>query len=541
MLKTITGSSYKSMIQYGVNCLDKHCAAVNDLNVFPVPDGDTGTNMVLTLKNGLQAVTEQDPLCTVAAQFANATVFGARGNSGVILSQFFKGIGEAFAELGEADCKAFSRALDVGCERAFTAVAKPVEGTILTVMREAATAVREHLADLHTIDDLVALFLQEAEKSLENTPRLLPILEKAGVVDSGGAGLVYFFEGVKRYLDGEEPESVESTQEPTSVIDYTAFNKDTNFEYGYCTEFLLQLTVEPSAFHFARFKSNLQKLGSSLVASLEGDKIKIHIHTRTPEKVMEFCHAFGEFLSLKIENMSVQHTEATQRILCAEEPASELFATVAVAPNGMLQNMLAQMGADVVILSAESPSSQDFLEAFAHTSAKNILVFPNSSNSILSAMQAGSLHKKAKITVLNCRSIAACYSALSIIDYGAEDIGSVVTAVNDVIGNLYEVAVVHATKNIRYGNKKIVKNDYFALAGEEILATAYKLEDLVLRTVNQVLCERECTVVTMFYGQNVTAGQLDGIIENIRGIDGEIEICRIPTQNAIYDLILSFE
>ena len=542
MMEKINGSSYKSMIQYGINRLAKHCEVVNNLNVFPVPDGDTGTNMVLTMRNGFHSIAEETAVLSHMAQsFANATVFGARGNSGVILSQFFKGVSEGFKDCKEADCRELSEALDEGCRFAYAAVANPVEGTILTVIREATEAIRAKLPGFRSIDDLVSTFLDEAKKSLENTPNLLPILKKAGVVDSGGSGLVYFFEGIQSYLKGEELEEVESVQSDAPTVDYSLFNRNSKFEYGYCTELLLQLTVDPEEFSWGSFSEELKTLGDSLVTSLEGDKVKIHIHTPYPERILKFCHPYGEFLTLKIENMSVQHTQNTQKVLCAAEPSSPYFAVVAVAPNPMLQKMLSDMGADAVILSAEVPSSQDFLEAFELLDTREILVFPNSSNSILSAMQAGSLYKKAKITVLNCRSIAECYSSLAIIDYENEKTAEVVSEINDTIANIYEVAVIRAGKDISFGNKQVMRGHYFALAGHDILFTDAAFDETVRLTVRDVVARRDCSVVNLFYGQNVSVEQIEALADEIRESDADVEPCLIPTQNAIYDLLLSFE
>ena len=542
MLEKITGSEYKSMIRYGINHLDKYCAVVNDLNVFPVPDGDTGTNMVMTMKNGYQAIDgSAAELSAVARSFANATVFGARGNSGVIVSQFFKGVSKGLSDVDEADCSALSRALDMGCEYAYAAVAEPVEGTILTVIKDAADAVRARLSDIDAVDELIALFLAAARGSLENTPNLLPILAKAGVVDSGGSGLVYFFEGVQRYLNGEELETVDNVK-TTASVDYAAFNRYTRFDYGFCTELLLQVMIDPADFRYDELVAALGGLGDSLVTTQEDDKVKVHIHTPTPERVLALCHEFRcEFLTVKIENMTVQHTQTTQKILCSKTASPGHFAVVAVAPNAMLQAMLVDMGADAVILSEEVPSSQDFIEAFERLSVKEILVFPNSSNSILSAMQAGSLYKNAKITVLNCRSIAECYPALAIIDYENEDIGEVVDAVNDTIRNIREVAVVHAVKNIEYGSHSIVKNDYFALSGKDVLYTADKFETVVYLTVAKIMSERDSSVITLFYGQNPSRKTVDALAAEIGETYPDVEVCIIPTQDAVYDLIISFE
>lgn len=538
-MEIINGSSYKDMIHYGINHLDKYCAVVNDLNVFPVPDGDTGTNMVMTMRNGYHSIGDDgDDVAYVAKSFANGAVFGARGNSGVIVSQFFKGLSHGLQDTSELDCETFSRALDKGCEFAYASVAKPVEGTILTVLKDATGAVNNNLSAITTFDELIDTFLREAKISLENTPNLLPILSKAGVVDSGGAGIVYFFEGMQRYLMGEELESVESKQSGP-VVEYSAFNKDSNFDFGYCTELLLQLVCDAKQFDYPRFVGVLQKMGDSVATSFEGDKVHVHVHTHTPEQILNFCHRFGEFLTLKIENMSVQHTQTTQKFLVSENASEGNFSVVAVAPNAGLQSMLSDMGADVVILSEEVPSSQDFIEAFQKVTTKEILVFPNSSNSILSAMQAGSLYKHAKITVLNCRSIAECYSALAYIDFEG-DINDTIEAVDDTIGNIYEAAIIHAAKNIQYGNRQVVKNDYFALAGDEILFTAHKFEAVVMLTVGDVVNRLERSVLNLFYGQNVTRSQIESLAAEIEE-KYDLETCVIPTRNPIYDLVLSFE
>ena len=543
MLQKITGPCFRSMIKYGLSNLEKHCDLVNDLNVFPVPDGDTGTNMVMTIKNALSALdTATDTLSVVAKSFASATVFGARGNSGVIISQFFKGMSEGFT-MEDADPAEFSHALDMGYKYAYDAVTKPVEGTILTVIKDAAAALKDSLAGISTIDEAVAVFVKQAKISLENTPELLPILKKAGVIDSGGAGLVYFFEGIVSFLNGEPLPSLQyNATDSKEHIDYSAFNRYSNFEYGYCTEAILQLTVDEASFNPNNFSRQLQKLGDSIVTSFEEDKIKLHIHSHTPEKVLAFCHRYGEFLSLKIENMSVQHTQITQRkYLCSKNQEDSFFALVAVAPNGELQAMLSKMGADVVILSAEAPSSQDFIQAFEYIDAQEILVFPNCSNSIMSAVQAGNLYNKAHITVVNCCSIAECYSAMAAIDFGEADVNAVIDIVNETIGNIFQVDITRATKNTKFGTQNIVKDQYFAMAGKEVLMTGGELEDVCVQTVKLVTNEKDCSVINLFYGKNIAQSRAEQLAQNLQATVSDVEVCLIPTQDNIYDLIISFE
>ena len=529
------------MVKYGLNNLEAYCEIVNDLNVFPVPDGDTGTNMVMTIKNALPALEiASESLCKIAQGFASATIFGARGNSGVIVSQFFKGLAEGFTK-DDADVADFAQALTMGCQYAYAAVAKPVEGTILTIIKDGSNAICEKLSQISTIDEAVAVFLAQAKISLDNTPNLLPILKKAGVIDSGGAGLVYFFEGIARYLNGEQLQTTQvSTTEAAQYVDYSAFNKDSKFEYGYCTEAIIQLTVDD--FNQDEFPRQLQKLGDSIVLSFEADKIKMHIHSHTPEKVLAFCHQFGEFLALKIENMSVQHTQTTaKKYLCAKNQEDGYFALVAVAPNGLLQNMLSDMGADVVILSAEAPSTQDFIEAFEHVTADEILVFPNSSNSILSAKQAGKLYDKAKVTVVDCRSIAECYSAMAVVDFAEENVASVVDVVKETIDNVSQVSITRASKNMQFGTQNIVKDQYFSLFDNNVLMTGDNLDLVCIETVKMIVADHDCAVINLFYGKNVPEQHAERLAQQLRNSIEYVDVSLVPTQDAVYSLIVSFE
>jgi dihydroxyacetone kinase-like predicted kinase len=282
-------------------------------------------------------------------------------------------------------------------------------------------------------------------------------------------------------------------------------------------------------------------LGESVVSSLEGDKVKLHIHTPTPEVVLAYCHRFGEFLTMKVENMSVQHTGRVEKILCAPTEEDAVLAVVAVAPNQKLQRMLSEMGADAVILSEEAPSSQDFLEAFDRVTAGEILVFPNSSNSILSAMQAGSMYKGARVTVLNCRSVAQCYASLPIIDFADGDIHATVTAIHDTIGHLKEISIAHAVKTVRYGDKTITQNDYFSLAGDEVLTVGASFTEVARRTLEMMLSEEERDVITLFYGKGRSEEEMTALAETAEELSGGAEVSVISTLDPIYDLVITLE
>lgn len=548
MVKRIDGPFYIDILKSGIKNLDRHRKILNDLNVFPVPDGDTGTNMVMTLRHGLEAVKgKAESLSEVSRKFSSAAVFGARGNSGVIVSQFFKGVSEAFDGAVEADCKTFSDALENGCKFAYASVAKPVEGTILTVLNNASRAVANALP-LESIDVAIDIFLDQAKVSLENTPELLPILKKANVVDSGGSGIVYFFEGVKKHLGGEpldDPEEAEEAEE-SEYVDLSKFNKDTKFEYGYCVEGLIQLTSDADKFDFEVFKAELSKLGNSLVVSLEDDKVKLHIHTKILGRLMECCQRRGEFLTIKIENMTVQNIEKNStekeapKFLFSKGRNQADFAVVAVATNSTMQQKFFDLGADVVIRSDIAPSSQDFMDAFAYADADRILVFPNSSNSVLTATQASKLYKKGKITVLNSRSPAECYASLSVMDFDGTAAEAAALS-NETISNLYQLSVYSAVKDMKFENRNICKNDFIAMADNKILDIGETVEAVTLRGVERVLKKHEYNVITVFYGKSVDEDYAEYLVEKIADMDFDVEIAAISTLETAYALTVVFE
>jgi DAK2 domain fusion protein YloV len=511
--------------------------------------------MVMTIRRGYDAASEKsEVLCEVASAFSSAAVFGARGNSGVIVSQFFKGMSDVLAKAEEADCAILSAALYRGYEYAYNSVAKPVEGTMLTVLRDAACAVRQENT-FSSIDELIDVYLAEARVSLKRTPELLPVLKKANVVDSGGCGIVFFFEGVKRILAGESPERIASSETSADTpIDLFLFNKDTDFEYGYCVEGLIQLKCDTDAFDVEVFKSKLFVVGCSIVASAEADKVKLHVHTKKLGAIMDICQSYGEFLTLKVENMTVQNIEKAakekkneppkeQKFLYSSDRKPSRFAVVAVATTYEMQRTFFEMGADVVIMSEIAPSSEEFMEAFKLTEADWILVFPNSSNSILTSMQASSLYKKSrksKAVVLNSRSVAECYAALSVIDLDG-DIYAAAEQANDAIANQYEFSVYHAKKDISYGSRQIAKDDYFALADKMILSVENTLEKAVLAVVEKTIKDRECAVITVFYGKDVEKSDAEALAEKIGEFDDYTEVALVYTDETICDVTVAFE
>ena len=537
----IDGVCFKNMVDYAVRNLKKNIKIVNQLNVFPVPDGDTGTNMVITIHNGLKGVGGSNVnLSSVSKKFARSVVFEARGNSGVIVSQFLKGISEKFYDVDVADGALFLEALDKGVEYAYSAVATPVEGTMLTVIRDATQAVRSEFTGEQGVKEIIDSFTVHAKRSLETTPELLLVLKEAGVVDSGGAGIVYLFEGMQKYLDGESIDEVEEEQQSAPTVDYDAFDRNSTFTYGYCTELLLQTLNNRDPFDITEFKQQLSVLGNSLVVSVENDKVRIHIHTHFPEQILSLCHNYGEFLSLKIENMTVQHTELSKRILCSNEGNDGAFSVVTVACDASIQQLFIDMGADVSIMAEDTVSTKDYLDAFERCKSGTIFVFPNSSDGFLSAMQAKKLYQKGSITVLKTRTIAECYAALPIIDFEEQDPDKVLRTITDVINDLLIVSVAMRENAIHYRDLDIRRNEFYSFSGKELLTIGSTIEETASQSIKKILEQQSKDVITLFYRPELEE-TVDSIIASAEAEGISVDFFRIPVDSLSCYITLSFE
>ena len=543
MSMNMDGVCFKNMVEYAVRNLNKHVKVVNQLNVFPVPDGDTGTNMVQTIHKGLMAVgVSIVDLPSVSRKFARSVVFEARGNSGVIVSQFLKGMSESFYDVDVVDAKLFVSALEKGVEYAYSSVAIPVEGTMLTVIKDATEAVKRELADNQSVEDVINSFVNHARVSLDNTPELLPVLKETGVVDSGGAGIVFLFEGMKKYFDGESVDEVEGEKEKEASdrVDYDSFDRNSSFEFGYCTELLLQLLNKKEPFDYAEFKKELFKLGESIVVSAENDKVRVHIHTHYPEKVFALCHRYGEFLSSKIENMTVQHTELSKRIMCSDVKTNAAFAVVAVAQDTHIQKLFIDMGADVVICCDDNVSTKDYLDAFSKSNAEHIFVFPNSSDAILSAMQAKKLYQDARVTVVNSRTIAECYAALPTIDFESTDIEEITDYITEVVNNVYVASISQRNTSIRYKERDICRNEYYSFSGKELISISQDFKETAVQTIKEILNKKDKEIVTIFHHSNIEQ-DVEEVVELARENGVCAEFFFVPTDSLPCLMTISFE
>ncbi len=395
---SVNGALLAAMIKNGAASLKNKVKEVNDLNVFPIPDGDTGDNMFLTIDAGVVALADEPASVGEAARLAaNGMLLGARGNSGVILSRIFAGIARGLEGVDEADVRTFHKAMESGVKESYSAVSVPVEGTILTVYRDAVryagtcitggTSMETYFEDLH----------YELCRSLERTPDLLDVLREAGVVDSGGAGFIYIAEGMAKALSGEMTELAE-TSAARKNVDLNAFTEDSVLEFGYCTEFLLRLQrakVDIDTFDVNPLIEWLGSVGDSVVCFKEGSIVKVHVHTMKPGDVFNHVQQYGEFLTIKVENMTLQHNEVHggESFKSRIEKPRKPFGIVSVAAGKGIKETFLNLGCDVVVDGGQSmnPSAEDMISAFEQINADVIFVFPNNSNIIMTANQAAEM------------------------------------------------------------------------------------------------------------------------------------------------------
>ena len=540
--KTIDGQGYAKMLLSGAAMLSLHVKELNALNVFPVADGDTGTNMLKTIEGGLAAIEkENDSIGEISKQFARGVLLSARGNSGVILSQIFAGINEVLKEETKTDVSTLAKAYAKGIEKSYAAVQNPVEGTILTVFRESTEYATEKMCEESSPKDFFIHHIEEAKRSLAATKYLLPALADADVVDSGAAGYLHIAEGMLQALDGKAVLYDISEHKEESNISIDLFTRDSILEYGYCTEFLLRLTnskVDPDSFDISKITSILNELnGESVVAYKQDDIVKVHVHTFTPGEVLTKMQSFGEFLTVKIENMNLGHTEEKK-----EQKPRKPFAVVAVAQGEGMAALFEQMGADKIVSGGQSsnPSIEDFIEAFRQCSAKDIIVFPNNKNIILAAKQASQLYTDASVHVIGTKNIAQGYSALSVITPGIKDVESLVASAERASDGVIDGEITRAVRDAVVNGKIIAAGDYIALSGGNIVSVSDNPEDAVLSMLSGFDIDL-CEIITLFVGKSVSDEKRAMLTEQLNELYGDYEIVVYEGGQEVYDYLVAVE
>lgn len=544
--QVLDGRIFAKLISGGAANLQANAEIVNELNVFPIPDGDTGENMSLTIGGGLRNLQGKDePSIGKAAKLlADGMLMSARGNSGVILSRLFAGIAESLAQKETATVEDLSAALLAGVKSAYAAVINPTEGTILTVAREAADYAAARRGKDATFQTFSNDYLAELRRSLDRTPELLQTLKDAGVVDSGGAGLYYIVEGVIRAANGEEPQKNDLPKAPAAELDLSKFGPESVMEFGYCTEFLLRLQTaktDLSAFSVDALIAELQSLGDSIVCFQNDSIVKVHIHTMSPGVVLNHCQKYGEFLTLKIENMTLQHseTEIRNRFPTQKSEEQKAFALVAVATGEGIKATFLELGADVVIDGGQgkNPSTEDFIRAFDSANARVIFVLPNNGNIVLAAKQAAALYEKAEIHVIESKNIGEGYAALTMLSYDSGNAETIAADLREAMEGVVTGMVTRAIRNATVNGVSVTEGEYVGFTDKTMLAAGKTNTETALALLEKLDAGAHDFLIAI-YGKDAAQAQKESFRASFAARYPSAELYEIEGGQEIYDFLL---
>ena len=539
--KTISQDQYIKMLLGGVAMLKEHVGELNDLNVFPVADGDTGTNMLKTLSGGIDRSFGGKSEPSFDA-FASGILLSARGNSGVILSQIFAGITDVLKGHSEIDAKLLGEAYKSGVKRSYAAVQNPTEGTILTVFRESTSYAAEKAVEDGDLEEFFRLHLEEAHRSLASTKERLAVLAEADVVDSGAAGYVDIAEGMYSALSGKvyEYTPTEST-ESASVADIDRFTRDSVLEFGYCTEFLLRLTTlktDPDNFDINIIIKGLEELGGeSIVAYMTGDIVKVHVHTMTPGAILEMAQKYGEFLTLKIENMALGHTDKPEK-----KKRQKPYSVVSVATGDGMASLFSQLGAEKIVDGGQSknPSIEDFIKAFSECDGRDIIVLPNNKNIILAATEAAKIYKDAQVHVVKTKDLMQGYCALAVINPAVKDIETQIRSAESAASSVVTAEITAAVRDAVLEGKELKKGQYMALSCGSLAALGDTAEDALIAFLeNEDMDDYE--IITLFVGKDVDEDARAEITEKIEESYPDCEVIVYEGGQPIYDYLVALE
>lgn len=542
--KSINVDMLAKMFLAGAQNIEAKKEYINELNVFPVPDGDTGTNMSMTMTAGAKELVslEEASIGKVAKVLSRGLLMGARGNSGVILSQLFRGFATGLEGKDEANVEEVTKALESGVKTAYKAVMKPVEGTILTVARESAEQANLKYETVETIVDLYQLVVDEMQISLDRTPELLPVLKEVGVVDSGGQGLLYIFEGFLKALQGETI-TLEAQTETVGEAAQTALSSD-EVEFGYCTEFIIRLDETRTPFKEDVFRGRLEKLGNSIVVVQDEDIVKVHVHTLTPGDALNLAQKHGEFMKLKIENMTEQHNEIIgQSAPQAESVKREQreYGIISVVAGEGVKQLFEEQGCHYVIEGGQTmnPSTEDFLKAIDELNAKNIIILPNNSNIIMAANQAAQVTEDVNVEVIPSKTIPQGYTALMMFNENAtvEDNTEEMT---QAISEVKSGQVTYAVRDTQMNGVDIKENDFIGILDKDIVVSVPERFESACTLVDKMIDE-DSEIVTILYGEGVDEDEADELAEYIENKYDDVEVTIFDGQQPVYSYIISVE
>lgn len=520
MTRRVNGFLLEKMLRNGLANIRAAEETINGLNVFPVADGDTGLNMRLTLENGLRRAKGRTEIGLFLKDLSEGMLLGARGNSGVILSQIFKGIYQELARCQAANIADMRNALIRGYRVAYQSVVCPVEGTILTVAREGIELIRTQLDRNTSIESLLGMYIAQMRKTLAATPDMLAVLKEYGVVDSGAVGYITIVEGMYKYLCGETLQDTGSGETvPKTDISEDIFNENSPFEEGYCMEFILQLMNADNynhRFRIATFTEDLKLFGNSIVVTQDGTRVKVHIHTMKPGKVIAMSQEFGEFLTFKLDNMQVQHNEFIRK-MPKQETVHRQMAVVAVVNGTGMKKVFTDLGCTVVLdgSSKMNTSTQEFLDAFQEANADTIVVLPNNKNIVRAAEQAAAMFGESEIHVLPTTSMVEGYYALSM-DIPDETTDKRIKAMLSGAGNIVTLSQTIASRDYAHNGIGCKVGEEIALVNDRLVFSCRDTIEAVMGGLHKIegMADKEYCVI--FRGGDADPAQESSLEEAIR-------------------------
>ena len=549
-MEKINGLVLAEMIDLGSKNLAKNAEKINALNVFPVPDGDTGTNMNLSMSSGAKetAANVVENIGELGKSFSKGLLMGARGNSGVILSQLFRGMSQHIADKKEANAKEFAEAIQNGVSIAYKAIIKPVEGTILTVAREAAEAGIKAAENTTSVVEVMEAIYAEAQASLKRTPELLPILKEVGVVDSGGQGLVCVYQGFVAALKGEKIEGLEAVE--TNVVDMQ-FEDDHDMDfmspedivYGFCTEFTVRLNKEKKEFNEDKFREDMSKFGDSLLVISDSEYVKIHVHTETPGDVFNYGQQYGELIKIKSDNMREQHREVLRKQEAKQATAPKELkeqAMISISMGAGLSKVLTSMGVDYIVEGGQTmnPSTEDIMKAIKEVNAKNIFIFPNNKNIQLAAKQAAELAEE-NVFVVESKTAPQGLAAVMVYNPQASAEENFAN-MQEVLSTVSTLEVTHAVRDTNIEGVEIKKDEFMGIRNGKIVVSNLSL-NTVLEELLEKSLDEDSEIVTLYLGEESTEEYTDFLEQLIEEKYPDVEVELIESGQPVYPYIIGVE
>jgi DAK2 domain fusion protein YloV len=556
-IRTLDGRRFAAMVFQGAAHLSSNAKAVDALNVFPVPDGDTGTNMNLSMTSGAKEVKNNisDHIGKVSSALAKGLLMGARGNSGVILSQLFRGFAKAIETKKEINSVEFAAALEAGVNTAYKAVMKPVEGTILTVAKDAAKRAVEVARKEKDIAVVMEEVVKEAKASLQRTPELLPVLKEVGVVDSGGQGLVYVYEGFLSELKGEnvadrKPAEV-SMQELIKAEHHKSAQSHIHtdeIEFGYCTEFMVRFEpdkLQKHPFSEETFRQDLSRFGDSLLVIADDELVKVHIHSEQPGEVLTYGQKYGSLINIKIENMREQHANIVNKERNTVSSASkaqqkEKYGIVTIAMGSGVAELFKSIGAHVVIEGGQTmnPSTEDIVKAIESINAETVFVLPNNKNIIMTAQQAATVVSQ-KVIVIPSKTVPQGMSALLAFNPSLSEEQNE-KAMTVALSRVKTGQVTFAVRDTTIDGVEIKKDDYMGLADHKIVVAERDKLSVAKQLLN-TLIDEDSEIVTMIYGEEATEEEVEAVVSYIEETYPDVEVEVHDGKQPLYPFIFSVE